>query len=316
MNNINEKSMSEILIMLIIKILSSKYTIVNFDIIMEVLISIYLSRPDYKGGMDRQLLIYIFIQIAGNILCIFFGHLDQKGKKYINYISEAYNIHSNINFSMAGRLYDDNNNITKSIRDRIIKKDIFNDLLDFQKLSQDICNVLYNFVDTNFKCKECEISIFQRFADEHGAFVKMIAYKNNNKETSSWGKKFDLDKIRGRIPFFIKIFKDLNAEIKVLPDKESIEENFSFLEGSKIRENEICQYIGVPIKTKRNKVEILLQIDVSKEKILGKSENDLTEFAKNIIKPFCDLLYSSYERDLILNKFYDILEDNIKCEEE
>ena len=58
-------------------------------------------------------------------------------------------------------------------------------------------------------------------------------------------------------------------------------------------------------------VEVLLQIDVTKEKSLGKKYNDIKQFAECVLIPFCNLLHCSYERDLILNKFYDILDENI-----
>ena len=66
-----------------------------------------------------------------------------------------------------------------------------------------------------------------------------------------------------------------------------------------------------PNKTNRNKIEVVLQIDVSENNIMGSDYNEVKQFADVIVKPFVNLLYCSYERDLILDKFYDILEENI-----
>ena len=58
-------------------------------------------------------------------------------------------------------------------------------------------------------------------------------------------------------------------------------------------------------------VEVLLQIDVSEKNKLGRSYKTAKQFSEDIIMPFRDLICCSYERDLILNKFYDVLEENI-----
>lgn len=312
----SEQSIRALFMTLMIEIFSSRYTIAIFDSIMTIVISVYIAKMDLTKGPDKILIILAMIQIAGNIICIFCGHITQKEKKVIYCTKEAYNIHNNINYDMAGRLYDANEIITETIKDMQIKKDSINLLINFQKLSQNICDELYNFIKTYFQCEECEVSIFQRFVGAQGDFVKMIAYKNNNIESTTPKKNFLLDKSESEKYVFSKIFNDLEAKIKILPNKKTVSKEFLWLEGSKDREQGICQYIGVPIKTKRNKVEIILQIDVSEEKKLGKNENELTEFAKKIIQPFSNLLYCSFERDLIFNKFYDILEGNIPQEEE
>ncbi|MDO4305090.1 MAG: hypothetical protein Q4D94_14380, partial [Bacillota bacterium] len=135
-----------------------------------------------------------------------------------------------------------------------------------------------------------------------------IAYKNTrDNEPSSYNKEFKIISDENHSPVFINLFKDLNAEVKILHTPKSIAEEFIYLDGSENREKKLCQYIGVPVKTNRNKIEIILQIDVSKKKALGKSYNDLKQFSDQILIPFCNLLYFSYERDFILNKFYDIL---------
>ncbi len=300
---------------LMIRIFSSRCFIVIFDLVMTFFISIHSAKLDSANIPDEKLIIYALLQIAINIVCIFAGHIDRKGKKFIYYSREAYNVHNNINFNMAGRLFEANEITTNAIQNMKRKKDSIKLLIDFQKLSQNMCDELYDFVKLCFNYEECEISIFQRFVGEQGDFVKMIAYKNNNKESSTPEKTFRLDNVESKKYVFSKLFNDLEAKVIVLPDKDTIGKEFSWLEGSEDRERKICQYIGVPIKTKRNKVEIILQIDVSKEKILGKDENELTEFAENIIRPFSNLLYCCYERDLIFNKFYDILEENVPLEE-
>lgn len=209
-------------------------------------------------------------------------------------------------------MYRINKRIIKAIRERKIEKGELNAIADFQTFSFLVCNELCDFIKKNFDCGDCEVTIFQRFTDSKSKdFVKMIAFKNNkNHKPSSYQKEFALNS-RSNGAVFISIFNDLNEEIKILHNQKAVREEFKYFDDSKKREKKICQYIGIPIKTDRNKIEILLQIDVSKEKALGKNYNELKQFAEYVLLPFCSLLHCSYERDLIFNKFYDILEENI-----
>lgn len=133
----------------------------------------------------------------------------------------------------------------------------------------------------------------------------MVAYANDdNQMPSSYSKNFKLDE-SGIL--FVRLFNDLNGEIDCKANKKEVNNAFQKLQGSEKREEGICQYIGIPIKTNRNEIELLLQIDVSKEKIFGRNEKQMTLFAKNILYPYAVLLHKIYERDLIFNKYYDMI---------
>lgn len=315
MNKYNRIRTFALLKTLFIKIFSSRYTLVLFDMTLTTLISIHTSNINLKSNeWIVKLVFYIAISIIVNFTCIFAGHIEQKDKTIIEYFIKAYDIQNSINCSTAVKLYRINKKISKSIRERKIGKNEINSIVDFQTLSFTICNELHTFITSEFNCGECEITIFQRFIGKaNKEFVKMIAYKNNrNLAPSTYGEEFKLyDKTNSSQPVFVKIFNDLNADIKILHNHKSVEAEFVYFDNSKNREQKISQYIGIPIKTNRNKIEIILQIDVSKEKSLGKNYNELKQFSEYIILPFCNLLYCSYERDLIFNKFYDILEENI-----
>ena len=49
------------------------------------------------------------------------------------------------------------------------------------------------------------------------------------------------------------------------------------------------KYIAIPIKTNRDKVEVVLQIDVSEKNVFGRTYNSVKQFADYIIIPFCNL---------------------------
>lgn len=302
---------------LFIKIFSSRYIIIFIDSIMMILTSIHTST--YDTPVDKswyvKLILYAVITFILNSLCIFAGHIDQKEKDFTEFYSKAYDIQNSINCSTATKLYRLNKKISESIRNKKVNN--FSSIVDFQSLSFLVCNEIYNFIISNFDCGECEITIFQRFSENNKPdFVKMIAYKNSkNNIPSSYGKRFWLSNNSNTTPVFVNIFNDLNADVKILYNHKEVEAEFKYFDDSINREKKICQYIGVPVKTDRNKIEIVLQIDVSKEKSLGKNYNSLKQFSEYIITPFSNFLHCCYERDLIFNKFYDILEENIKDKE-
>ena len=260
-----------------------------------------------------KFLFCVLIQVILNIFSIIADKIKNNSEQAYIYLSDAYNIQSRINSKIAANLYRVNKKIINIIKDMKCEKGAINSIADFQSLSFLICGELYNFIINHFDCGECEITIFQRFLNKNKEdYVKMIAYKNSQDTApSSYNKEFKLNTSDNHSPVFINLFRDLNAEAKILHNQKSIAEEFVYLPGSENREKKLCQYIGVPIKTNRNKIEFILQIDVSNKKALGKSYNSLKQFSDQILRPFCNLLYCSYERDLILNKFYDILEENI-----
>lgn len=315
MNGYNRIHTLSLLKTLFVNIFSSRYVDVVLNVVMTTLISLHSSKADFSSAREVILLIiYINVTIILNFLCILAGHIKQKDKTVTEYYSKAYDIQSNINCNTAAQLYRVNKKITGAIREQRLERHAINSIADFQTLSFKVCSELYDFITSSFNCGECEITIFQRFTGtDNKDFVKMIAYKNSrNMESGSYHDIFKLShQTHTRVPVFVKVFNDLNADIKILHNPKSVEAEFKYFDHSMTREKRICQYIGIPIKTNRNKTEILLQIDVSKKKALGKNYNAVKQLADSVIVPFSNMLYCSYERDLIFDKFYDILEENI-----
>lgn len=294
-------------------IFGSKYTLVILDTIITIIISIHTSKIDNQSQeWMNKLYMYVAISILINILCIWSDHMNKKRKLLLEYFSVAYEIHNKINSNTSTKLFRVNKKVTEAIKSNYLEKGAISLIADFQTLSFDICNELHQFIIDYFDCKDCEITIFQRFKDTSNKdFVTMIAYRNSqNIQPSTYGKNFYLSK-KKNIPVFVNIFKDANAEIKILHNKKKVKAEFQYFDNSKSRELEIRQYIGVPIRTNRNIVEILIQIDVSHNRVFGRSYKTVKKFTDDIIIPFRNLLCCAYERDLVLNKFYDVLEENI-----
>ena len=298
---------------LFFNIFGSKYTLIILDTLTTIVISIHTSKVDLNSSeWKNRLFLYVAVSILINIICIWSDHMNKKKKLLLEYFYLAYEIHNKINSATSTKLYRVNKKVTEAIRSNNLEKGAINSIADFQTLSFDICNELHRFIVSNCNCKDCEITIFQRFKNEGNRdFVTMIAYKNSqNMQPPTYGEKFYLSK-KGNNPFFIGIFKDINAEPQILHNKRKVKSEFQFFDYSKSREMGICQFIGVPIRTNRNIVEILLQIDVSQSGVFGRRYKTVKKFTDDIIVPFRNLLSCAYERDLVLNKFYDVLEENI-----
>lgn len=312
MNKYNRIHLGALLKTLFIKIFGNRFCMAVMDLLMTVIISLHTSKVDFESKEWKiKLIAYVFIAVFINGICILADSMRNMAEKTYRYYDEAYKIQNKINYKTATYLYRVNKRIVSAIKERKIEIGALNSIADFQTLSFMICSELCDFIVDIFEC-DCEVTIFQRFTDtKNKDFVKMIAFKNSkNHQPSTYGKEFKLSS-KDKCPVFVSIFNDLNEEIEILHNKKTVANEFKYFEGSKNREQEICQYVGIPIKTNRGKVEIVLQIDVAKEKALGKNYNQLKQFAEYILLPFCSLLHCSFERDLILNKFYDILEENI-----
>lgn len=303
-----------ILITMLRDAVGSTYFMMGTELIMTTIISIHTSKISETKEWKITLALLILITLTINVLSLIASHNKNKFTSNLEYRSFAYDIQNRINFKTANELYRVNKKIVDSIRTQKALRDTASSIADFQTLSFYVCNELHNFLCNNLECGEIEVTVFQRCVDsKNRSIARMIAYKNtNNTVPASYAEEFTLShRQQTSVPLFVKIFNDKNADIKILENKVAVQKEFEFLSNSAVREQKICQYIGIPIRTNRNMVEVLLQIDVTKEKSLGKKYNDIKQFAECVLIPFCNLLHCSYERDLILNKFYDILDENI-----
>lgn len=173
---------------------------------------------------------------------------------------------------------------------------------DFQTTSITICESIQNMLTSEYGTEiKCEVTLMKKVSKH----IKMVAYSNNDsKRPSSYAKEFSFD---DEDIHFVELFKNLNGKISCLPDKKSVNEKFKKLKGSEEREKEICQYIGIPIKTNRNEIELLLQIDVSQKNVFGRNEEEVYMFARNILYPYAVLLHKAYERDLVFCRLRELV---------
>lgn len=285
------------------KFFASDIVIAFVNIILPIVISIRCTNFSDDGTWWTPTIIICLVIALFNIVSVIAKKYQEKSRKNLNMIYRCYNEQTNINSKAANNIFRLNKRINEYISEKKpVSKKVFDKIADFQTTSFIISESLYKMLISEYGDDiDCEITIMNKSNNK----IKMIAYSNkDNKVPSSYSKEFKTD---DDAFYFVKIFENSEGNIVCLPDKKSVNDHFKKIEGSISRENNICQYIGIPIKTNRNCVELLLQIDVSKEKTFGKNESEILIFAKNILYPYAVLLHKSYERDLIFSQYYDMI---------
>lgn len=299
----NDISGKKLIIILFYKIFTNDISAAIVNIFLPCLISIHCVNFDDSPNWWKYIYIFTFIIILFNAISVLLKNAKKREIKYIDLAYKCYNEQCAINNKFANNIFRLNKTINDIIsNNKPISTKSLDKIADFQTFSFSICESIQHMLRNEFGDDiQCEVTIMKK----SDAKIKMVAYANDdNRIPSSYSEYFNLNE---RDILFIRIFNDLDGEIVCKPNKKEIKASFKKLSGSIRREENICQYIGIPIKTNRNKIELLLQIDVSKEKIFGKNEKQMKLFAKNILYPYAVLLHKIYERDLIFKQYYDMI---------
>ena len=286
-------------------------TIINT--LIPVFVSVY--SLGYNENINSYWYVPIFLMMSFilvyNIIAEVIIAKQKKEIKYFEFLQESYRNHCSLNRRSATKIYRLNKIITNHLeKNKPVNKVVFDKIADFNTIAFDVCNGIYKIVEKEFGVDtDCEVTVYR----ETDNVISMIAYANKNEDPPiSYGRKYY--RTSGQY-LFGRLFKNLNAQIFVCPTKEDVQKHFKFIEGSEVREGKICQYIGIPLLTARKKIELLLQIDVSKPNIFGKTENEVMRFAEDIFQPYIMFLNKTYERDLIFNGYYDTIVNMLSSNE-
>lgn len=304
---LNKVSGRELAKELLIRAFTSAISRTFVNTLIPILISVYSLKYNEEVNLNWfiPIIIMTFFILVYNIVAEFILSKQKKDIRYWELLEESYRNHCSLNRRSATKIYRLNKLIKNYLeKEEPVKKVAFDKIADFNTIAFDVCNSIYKIIEKTFGIDtECEVTVYQ--ATTEG--ISMIAFANKNEEPpTSYRRTYTKNSSKY---LFGKLFKDLNAQIVVCSKKEDVQHKFKLLKGSEVRESKICQYIGIPLLTARKKIELLLQIDVSKPNVFGKSDKEVMEFAKNIFHPYIMLLNKTYERDLIFNGYYDIIVD-------
>lgn len=307
------QSILYLLITVLVRILCNDIFNFLLNLGFTILIGIHTANIEDSDNWWRNLIIWCIGFIVINIMVIISKTYTLKVNKWNHLIEVIYNNHNDFYCTMSSQIFRINKKITDTIRkDKAVSVDVYNKIYDFQSFSMGISKSIYNIVTKEICDCSCQVTIFQRFLNSGGKEeAKMIAYANcDMKEPASYHTVFPLSGKGKDKTIFQRIFLSKESIPVLYHKKKQIKKNFEILLCSKKRESKLCQYVGIPIKSNRDKVEFVLQIDVSKKYVLGRTHKQINRFYE-IIKPYSNLLLMSYERELVFNKFYEILENNL-----
>jgi hypothetical protein len=301
----------KLLWMAVLKLLSSNYTEFIVNLGMTTLIGIHSSVSKHDKKWLILLILYIIVDAILNLMLIIIRE-HQKGKEKWKYLYKyMYQEHSRLYTEISSHTYRINKEIIKTIREnQPVTIDCYNKIHDFQALAMEVCKSINHTISDKIKECSCQVTIMQRIKlsdDKDGC--KMLGYSNKyEKEPASFHTEF---KLKGKDKtIFQKIFCNTETTTIILKNRKEVTKEFIELKTSKTREGDICQYIGIPIKSNRNLIEFVLQVDVSIPGILGKNNKEIFQFSE-MIMPYANLLSMQYERELIFTKFYELLSTNL-----
>ncbi len=171
--------------------------------------------------------------------------------------------------------------------------------INFQSAAFVVCVNLRNNLTKYYDNDNIYITIFQKQVTDEGMFCKMIAYSEEH-EPSTYGEPYYIPEYRedllGNIEYHSYLFSVNKTDIAVLPDHKSVEKSFVPHQKSAEREEEIQQYIGIPIAPAKLGVTFILQVDTNIPYLFGKDKHTVTLLAKTAIYPFAQFLHMIYEQ--------------------
>ena len=299
----------------IYKLLKSSYirTFVNF--LFTIVFAFQMKLADFDAFNFNQLEFYkdkwhILITCVFIVLYNFATILIDSYQKYQNQaikcIKEVINRETVINDTIGRKLYE----ITKSISSKSniipIKSDFAN--LNYQDITALVCHNIYDAIKISTNKDSHQVSLMQRFKDKRTGiqYIKMISYGNANQISPSiFDKYFYLNKDFNY--YHVKIFNDNQNKIYILKNAAEIKKELVY--GKKFNENNIVQYIAIPVVCENEGIVSLLQIEITEEMLIGRTNEEIREFVKPFMAYIHILTVSYYQNELfkVLVKKFDML---------
>lgn len=291
-------------------------TIIN--VILPIFISLYsVTYNNSSFVWWLPIILSMSFLLIYNITSEILLNKERKTGAYIDLLSKCYFDHSKINQSCSTKILR-LGKITRKYMysDKKITVDIFDKIADFNTVAFEICSSIHKIITDRFGTDiECEVTVFK----SENKKIKMAAYANNTNTVPSCYKHTYKQDSNNRKFLFVRLLENPSSKPYCCVDKDEVKQSFCFIEGSKSREESICQYIGIPVKVGNDdKIQngILLQIDVSKDFVFGKKQEILQDYAKEIFYPYTTLLRKAYERDKVFEQFYSLIVSNTSYERE
>lgn len=312
-------------------------------------VSITVICPYLIDCYNSQINIIVLAWIIGvvlNAICSNYIHGRNNAQKWFLTSLRRF---KRINNDTAEKLFDARGNIPEIIRlvskAKGMCKDIDKFYFRFDNAAKIACESMYNIIKDVTGYTEHHVTIYKRYQDCKGKlcptecplytncdkidnkreWTKMIACCNEDSSASlsfeqehcfEYYEKNDsnVNLEERKKHFYIHFFSNNQTKIEILTGKDKIRKNFLFHKSSITREEEIEQYIGIPlcfpetyvqdelkadinseIRKQQHITYAVIQIDFRKKGILGKTDQSILEFVENVFSGIVAYLQTSLQ---------------------
>lgn len=264
-----------------------------------------INEQEFYKDKVHILITCVFI-VLYNWSTILIDSYQRYQEQTIKCVKEIVNRETVINDTIGRKLFD----ITKSISSKSnlipIKSDFGN--LSYQDVAALVCHNIYDAIKISTDRDSHQVSLMQRFKEKRTGvqYIKMISYGNANQISPSiFDKHFYLDCDQNY--YHVKIFNENQNNIFILNNATEIRKELVY--GKKPHENNIVQYIAIPVVCEAEGIVSLLQIEITEEQLLGRTKEEIREFVKPFMAYIHILTVNYYQDELfkVLLKKFDIL---------
>lgn len=292
------------------------------NILGTVVIAIFISHGYYGLWFGLGVALYIIIIFMSAVSR---NYARNRQKQLRMYTQSLYGL-DEILRAWADTLKNSSTHIRNArLRERISP---FIEDFDFQNAAIFVCKKLFSHLSAAYGTNNIYITVYMRCLNskydkddfDSTKYINTMIACSDNHGSSSWDEDYEIPNkfykgLKKEIPYHSYIFASGNNAIRVLSNKQEVDDYFVPHRQSESRERDIQQYIGIPISVPKFGIMFLLQIDTDIPKLFGKDQNEMKEFAASAIFPFSQFLYMAYEQsnmtDSLLKRRCTYYEKNI-----
>lgn len=200
------------------------------------------------------------------------------------------------------REFDSNLN-KKIINNATFDQSDLNIVMDAQGFIGLICKEVYNNIECKYSYTESQIVLFQQFKDQNGSFyVSPVSYgTEGDNPPNCMGKKFYVE---GKYSEYsiVKMFTEPKSSYIILSDPESIKGVFKYIPEDACSNENIKQYLAIPIRNRVGVLTAVLQIAFY-HIILPNKNDDIEQYIKKCIEPFLRFIDLVYEEHHVIETY-------------
>ena len=175
--------------------------------------------------------------------------------------------------------------------------------IDFQTAAFIVCEQLRDRLSQKDEKDDVYVTVFQKIVDQRGSYCRMIAHSAKH-EVTSYGKTYPIYPEHvdcfGNVEYHTYVFAKGIKSVTTFHTQDLVKEAFCFHENCVDRENQIQQYICIPISPANLDVTFLLQVDTNEQGFFGMSKKAVDDFAENTIYPYAQALLMAYEQSRVI----------------